>query len=352
MVSAFGGAVLRPQPDGMGWSRKGRKGAFRYYDSSGKRIADEPKLARLEALAIPPAWKDVWISPRATARLQATGYDAAGRKQYLYSAEHRAQQEQAKYDKLIRFGDALPALREAMALHFDQDELDRERVSAIALRLIELGWFRVGSERYVRDGTYGVTTLLRRHVTVRGRRVRLSFPAKHGVRVRSEVVDPDLAAAMRRLLEIKGPRVFKYEWEGRIYNLTNKRLNDYVKIYLGDEFSAKDFRTWGGTLLAAIYFARRADQHGFPDSEHEQRRSVTAVMRGVAERLGNTPAVTRDSYVSPAVIEQYLDGRTIDDFRPRHLRVVNARQAALSAEEEATLSLLRSWRIRRAREAA
>ena len=336
----------------MGWTRRGRKGAFHYYDSSGKRITDEGKLVRIEALAIPPAWKDVSISPRSTAKLQATGFDASGRKQYLYSAEFRAQQEQAKYDNLIRFGEGLPALREAMALHFDQEEFDRERVSAIALRLIELGWFRVGSERYVRDGTFGVTTLLRRHVTLRGRRVRLSFPAKHGIRVRSELVDAELAAAMRSLLEIKGPRVFKYEWEGRVYNLTNKRLNEYVKIYLGDEFSAKDFRTWGGTLTAAICFAERVDRHGFPESATEQKRSVTAVMRRVAERLGNTPAVTRTSYVSPAVVEQYLDGRTIDDFRPRHLRVVGARDVALSAEEEAMLSLLRSWRIRRAREAA
>jgi DNA topoisomerase-1 len=336
----------------MGWSRKGRKGAFRYYDSSGKRITDERKLARIEALAIPPAWKDVWISPRATGKLQATGYDAAGRKQYLYSAEFRAQQEQAKYDKLIRFGDALPTLREAMSLHFDQEEFDRERVSAIALRLIELGWFRVGSERYVRDGTYGVTTLLRRHVTVQGRRVRLSFTAKHGIRVRTELVDPELAGALRRLLEIKGPRVFKYEWEGSIYNLTNKRLNDYVKIYLGDEFSAKDFRTWGGTLLASIYFAEQARRDGFPDSATAVKRSVTAVMRRVAKQLGNTPAVTRASYVSPAVVEQYLDGRTIDDFRPRHLRIAKPRDPALSPEEEAMLSLLRSWRIRRARMAA
>src|SRR5436305_13959786 len=194
----------------MGWSRQGRKGAFRYYDSRDKRISDEGKLARIEALAIPPAWKDVWISPRATAKLQATGFDAAGRKQYLYSADFRAQQERAKYDKLIRFGDALPALREAMALHFDQDEFGRERVSAIALRLIELGWLRLVSERYDRDGPYGVTTLLRRHVDVRGRRIRLSFPAKHGIRVRSELVEPELAAAMRRLRELRGPRVVKY----------------------------------------------------------------------------------------------------------------------------------------------
>ena len=338
----------RSRPRG-GWTRRGRKGRFRYLDAKGRRIADEIQLARIESLAIPPAWTDVWISPRPYAKLQATGYDKAGRKQYVYHADYRAAQERAKYDMLIRFGDALPALREAMALHFDQEEFDRERVSAIALRLIELGWFRVGSERYVRDGTYGVTTLLRRHVAVRGRRVYLSFPAKGGIRVRTEVVDPELAGAMRRLLEIRGPRVFKYEWEGEIYNLTNERLNDYVKIYLGDEFSAKDFRTWGGTLLAAIYLAERAAKEGFPESEREQKRSVTSVMRRVAQQLGNTPAVTQESYVSPAVVEQYLDGGTIDDFRPRHLRVVKARDAALLPEEQAMLSLLRSWRIRRAR---
>src|SRR5579884_1970482 len=335
-----------------GWTRKGRKGAFRYYDRNAKQITDKRKIARIEALAIPPAWRDVWISPRATGKLQATGYDAAGRKQYLYSADFRAQQEQAKYDKLIRFGEALPALREAMAQHFDKDEFDRERVSAVALRLIELGWFRVGSERYVRDGTYGVTTLLRRHVEVRGRRVRLSFPAKHATRVRSELVDAELAEAIRRLLATRGQRVFTYEWEGGIYNLTSRRLNDYVKVYLGEEFTAKDFRTWGGTLLAAICFAERVQKEGFPASARAQKQAVTAVMRRVAARLGNTPAITRSSYVSPAVVDQYLDGRTIEDFRPRHLRAVRARDTGLGPEELALLSLLRSWRIRRAREAA
>jgi DNA topoisomerase-1 len=336
-----------------GWSRAGRKGRFRYLDRNGKPIRDEIALARIEALAIPPAWTDVWISPRPGAKLQATGYDKAGRKQYLYHADFRAAQEAAKYDGLIRFGESLPALRAAMTEHLDHDELDRERVSAIALRLISLGWFRVGSERYARDGTFGVTTLLRRHVQVRGRQIRLSFPGKHGIRVRCELVDEELAGAIRGLLRVKGgPRVFKYRWEGDLYNLTSKRLNDYVKIYLGEEFSAKDFRTWGGTLLAAVYFAERVQRHGFPETAREEKRSVSAVMRRVAEQLGNTPAVTRASYVSPAVVEQYLDGRTIDDFRPRHLRLVKARDPGLSVEEAATLSLLRSWRIRRAREAA
>ena len=329
-------------------SRVGSKRAFRYVDANGRAIRDAVVLERIESLVIPPAWTDVWISPRPYAKLQATGYDKAGRKQYLYHPDYRAAQEKEKYDGLIRFGEGLPGLRAAMAEHLDKEELDRERVSAVALRLISLGWFRVGSERYAREGTYGVTTLLRRHVGVRGKRVKLSFPSKAGIRVCSELVDEDLAEALRGLLRVKGgARVFKYRWEGDLYNLTSKRLNDYVKIYLGDGFSAKDFRTWGGTLLAAIYFAEHATQHGFPETEREQKRSVTAVMQRVAKRLGNTPAVTRESYVSPAVVEQYLQGRTIDDFRPRHLRVVKARETALSEEEQAMCKLLRSGRKRR-----
>jgi DNA topoisomerase-1 len=336
-----------------GWTRTGRKNAFRYVDQHGRRIADPAKIERIEKLAIPPAWKDVWISPSARAKLQATGYDKAGRKQYIYHPDYRAAQEEAKYDRLIRFAERLPELRAVMAEHLDKEELDRERVSAIALRLINLGWFRVGSERYVRDGTYGITTLTRRHVDVRGHRVTLSFRGKQKIRVHTTLVDEELANAMRDLLGLKGgARVFRYRWEDGVYNLTSKRLNDYVKIYLGDEFSAKDFRTWGGTLNAAIALAEHAQRHGFPETKTEEKRSVSAVMRRVAEQLGNTPAVCRASYVSPAVVEQYLEGRTLEDFRPRHLRVVGARDVGLDAEEQALLSLLRSYRIRRSRAAA
>jgi DNA topoisomerase-1 len=337
----------------MGWTREGRQGAFRYYDSRGRRIADAAKLERIDRLAVPPAWKDVSISPRPSAKVQATGFDKAGRKQYLYHPDYRAAQEQEKYDRLIRFAEKLPDLRAAMAEHLDKDELDRERVSAIALRLIDLGWFRVGSERYARDSrTYGITTLTKRHVSVRGHRVALTFRGKHGIQVRSTLVDEELAAAMKELLAVKGPRVFEYEWEGALHDLTSKRLNDYVKIYLGSEFTAKDFRTWGGTLTAATAFAERARRHGFPETPTDEKRSVTAVMRRVAEQLGNTPAVCRASYVSPAVVEQYLEGRTLEDFRPSHLRVVGARSTGLEPEERALLGLLRSWRIRQARAAA
>src|SRR3954452_985686 len=193
----------------MPWTRRGRKGAFRYLDQQGRPIRDAAKLERIEKLAIPPAWKEVRISPSPNAKLQATGLDKAGRKQYLYHPDFRAAQEQAKYDKLIRFAEKLPELRRTMAEHLDRDALDRERVSAIALRLINLGWFRVGSERYAREsGTYGITTLTKRHVTVRGNRIALCFRGKHSIQVRTTIVDDELAAVVRELLKVpKGSRL-------------------------------------------------------------------------------------------------------------------------------------------------
>ena len=333
-----------------GWRRAGSKGRFRYEDARGNPIDDPAKLERIESLVIPPAWKDVWISPRAGAKLQATGVDKAGRRQYLYHPEFRAQQEQAKFDKLVRFAEALPDLRQAMGEHMTHDAFDRERVCAVAVRLINMAWFRVGSDRYAKSSrTHGVTTLTRQHVSVRGTRVTFRFRSKHKVQVRTTVVDAELAGAIKDLLTQPGPaRLFRYGRNGDSCNLTGAVLNDYIREHMGEEFTAKDFRTWGGTLTAAIALA----EHGVPETETKAKRAVANVMRVVGERLGNTPAVARSSYVSPAVVEQYLDGRTLDDFRPRHLRVVKARDIGLDPEENALLSLLRSWRIRRSRAAA
>jgi DNA topoisomerase I len=333
-----------------GWRRAGSKGRFRYLDGRGNPIADAAKIERIESLVIPPAWKDVWISPRAGAKLQATGVDKAGRRQYLYHPEFRAQQEQAKFDKLVRFAEALPELRQAMGEHMTHDPYDRERVCAVAVRLINMAWFRVGSDRYAKTSrTHGVTTLTRRHVSVRGTRVTFRFRAKHRLQVRTSVVDAELADAIKDLLAQPGSaRLFRYGSDGDTCNLTGAVLNDYIQQHMGEEFTAKDFRTWGGTLTAAIALA----EHGVPESDTEAKRTVAKVMRAVGEKLGNTPTVARASYVSPAVVEQYLDGRTLEDFRPRHLRVVKARDIGLDPEENALLSLLRSWRIKRARKAA
>jgi DNA topoisomerase-1 len=319
-------------------------------DSRGRPITDEAALARIDALRIPPAWKDVWISPRSNAKLQATGMDKAGRRQYLYHPQFRARQEQAKYDKLIRFAERLPELRAAMSEHLDREPLSFEWTAAVALRLINDGWFRVGNERYARSyKTFGITTLRKGHVRVRGSRITFRFRAKHRILCHTVLVDSELAVAMKHLLALPGGRrLFRYERDGELYNLGARKLNEYIREHMGDEFTAKDFRTWGGTLVAAVELAEAEPA----DSATAQKRVVAGAMRKVGERLGNTPAVARASYVSPAVVEQYLDGRTIDDFRPRHLRVVGARDLELDTEEQALLSLLRSWRIRRAREAA
>ena len=332
-----------------GWTRVGSRRHFRYLDARGRRITDPEKVARIQALAIPPAWKDVWISPRPSAKLQATGIDAAGRRQYRYHDNYRAAQEQAKFDKLIRFADALPTLREAMSEHMEREPMTPEWTCALAVRLINLGWFRVGDDRYTNaHKTFGITTLRKGHVKVRGSRIAFRFRAKHSVLVRTAVVDSELAAATRELLKTPGSRLLRYAVDDEIYNLSARRLNEYIGEYMGEEFTAKDFRTWGGTLIAAVALA----EHGPVETEREAKRAVAAVMRTVGERLGNTPAVARASYVSPAVVDQYLDGRTIDDFRPRHLRVVRARETGLDLEEQALVSLLRSWRIRSARKAA
>ena len=226
----------------------------------------------------------------------------------------------------------------------DNELLDRERVSAIATRLINRGWFRVGTERYAKESkTFGITTLRKNHVTRAWApdRFRLPWEAQvchpHDARRRGAGgCDQGAARATARR------RLFRYEWDGGLCALTGAKLNDYVRAHLGEEFTAKDFRTWGGTLLAAIALAER----GPAETETEAKRALTAVMRRVGKQLGNTPAVARSSYVSPAVIDQYLDGTTIEDFRPRHLRVVGARDLGLDPEEQALLSLLRSWRIK------
>jgi len=333
-----------------GWKRLGSRRRFRYEDSRGRPITDEAALERIDSLRVPPAWKDVWISPRAGAKLQATGVDSAGRRQYLYHPEFRARQEQAKFDRLVLFAERLPALREAMAEHMQQEPLSFEWTAAVAVRLINQGWFRVGDERYAKQfKTFGITTLRKGHVRVRGSRVSFRFRAKHRVLCRTVLVDAELAEAIKELVATPaGSRLFRYRHNGELVNLGARRLNEYIREYLGEEFTAKDFRTWGGTLLAAVALAEREPA----ETATEQKRAVATVMRAVGERLGNTPAVARASYVSPAVVEQYLDGRTIDDFRPRHLRVVGARDLNLDPEEQALLSLLRSWRIRRTREAA
>ena len=330
-----------------GWHRRGTR-RFRYVDSRDRPITEDRHLQRIESLAIPPAWRDVWISPNPAARLQATGVDRAGRRQYLYHPAYRAAQEEKKYDRLVHFGERLPALRQTIQKHVELGPYERDWACGLAVTLVNRAWFRVGSERYARTGrTYGVTTLTKRHVSVRGRRVEFRFRSKQRLLVRRTLVDDELGDAVRSLLELPGgSRLLRFEREGRLANLTGPMLNEYIGEHLAEGYTAKDFRTWGGTLEAALGLA----EHGPPESASDERRILAAVMRRVGAELGNTAAVARASYVSPAVVEQWRDGRTLEDFRERRPRVVSLR--GLDAEEAALLSLLRSWRIRRSRAAA
>jgi DNA topoisomerase I len=333
-----------------GWRRVRSGSGFRYVDANGEAIDDEDQVERIRGLAIPPAWRDVWISPNPRAKVQAVGLDRAGRRQYRYSDTFREAQEQAKYARLIRFGERLPGLRQRMSEHMELEPAAHERVCAVAVRLIDMAWFRVGSERTARARrVYGVTTLSKRHVSVRGTRVTFRFPTKNRAQVRTTVVDDELADAVRELLaQPGGGRVFRYRRNGDLVALTAPQLNEYLREHLGPEFTAKDFRTWGGTLAAAAALA----EHDPPRSEAELKRLLAAVARRVGERLGNTPAVARSSYIAPAVVEAFEDGRTLDDFRSRALRIVRARGLELDPEEAALLSLLRSARARSARATA
>ena len=325
-----------------GWRRLGRRRPFRYVDSRDARITDESRLERIQGLVIPPAWTDVWISPNPTARLQATGVDKAGRRQYLYHPAYRAAQERVKFERLVEFGEQLPDLRARAAVDLELGPYERDWACALAVTLVNRAWFRVGSDRSARASrTYGITTLTKRHATVRGRRVAFRFRAKHQVLVRTTVVDSQLADAVRALLDLDGgARLFRFEREGETANLTAAVLNAYIGEHLGDEFTAKDFRTWGGTLTAAVALA----EHGPPGRTTDERKVLAAVMREVGRELGNTAAVARGSYVSPAVVEQWRAGRTLDTYRDRKQLVVSGRNGGLAAEEAALVHLLRSWR--------
>jgi DNA topoisomerase-1 len=318
-----------------GWRRLGRR-RFRYVDSHGRPIEDEAALERIRSLVIPPAWRDVWISPSPGAKLQATGVDAAGRRQYLYHPDFRAAQERAKFERLLHFAKSLPALRTRARRHLGLGPYEREWACAIAVGLVNHAWFRVGSDRHARTSrTYGITTLTKRHVTITGDEIQFRFRGKNSRLVKRTVENATLARELQYLVALEnGSRLFRYERDGETFNLTAPTLNAYIGEHLGNGFTAKDFRTWGGTLLAAVELGK----HGPPASEAEANRVLASVMRRVGDELGNTAAVARASYVSPAVVEHYLAGRTIEDFRPRN----GSRPSNLRTDEAALLRLLRS----------
>jgi DNA topoisomerase IB len=292
--------------------RRGR--GFAYVDARGKRVTDPAAIDRIRALAIPPAWQDVWICADPLGHIQATGVDAAGRKQYRYHDDWRRRRDQAKFDAMVAFARALPALRRRVAADLAPNgarDLGEARVLACAARLLDVGLFRIGGEDYAaRNETYGLTTLLRSHVRVERDGLLFDFPAKHGVRRVQRVCDPDVRPVVIALKRRRGGGEELLAWRrGRRWvDVRAEDVNAYLKEAAGGDFSAKDFRTWNATALCAVALAARAQDDG---SRSARRRLVKAAIDEVAVLLGNTPAVARGSYIDPRVIDRFGDGMTV-----------------------------------------
>ena len=286
---------------------------FTYRDVDGATITDPELRRRIDELAIPPAWDDVWIAPYPNGHIQAMGTDAAGRTQYLYHPLWREKKDRAKFDRMLQLAEALPTARRAVTLDLRRDTPDRARALAAAFRMLDTGSLRIGSTRYAeQNGSRGLTTLLCAHAVVHDDRVALKFPGKSGQEWSSELRDPDLAAVVRSLKRRGGrAHLLAFKESGRWHPLDAVSVNAYVRERTGGAFTAKDFRTLHGTVVAAASLAKAGEQ----PTATARRRTVAAAMRDVADELGNTPTVARASYVDPRVIDHFDHGRTIDPLR-------------------------------------
>ncbi|MGH7621897.1 MAG: DNA topoisomerase IB [Gemmatimonadaceae bacterium] len=290
--------------------RGGKASGFRYEDSKGRPVRDRRQLERIDAMRIPPAWRDVHIAASMRPAIQAWGFDAKGRKQYRYHERAVAVREQRKYYRVRRLARDLPKIREALYAEIGAGrELTRDRVSAAVVRFISKGFFRVGSERYARENhTFGITTLNKRHVTVKGNAIVFEFRGKSNKEQRHVVVDRVLAKIVREMLESPGARLFRYTDGAKWHNLSERDVNDYVRRVTTVHYTAKDFRTWGGTVRVATVLS----DLGAPANDREAKKNVVLAIRLVSAELGNTPAICRASYVHPIVLARYLDhGETI-----------------------------------------
>jgi DNA topoisomerase I len=322
--------------DGIVRRRSGR--GFSYRDADNRRVTDLDTLRRIRALAIPPAWTDVWICPSPNGHVQAFGRDARGRKQYRYHARWRETRDENKYARMLAFARVLPRIRAQVGRDLARPGLPREKVLATLVRLLETTLIRIGNEAYRRaNGSFGLTTLRDRHVDVNGSQVRFSFRGKAGKEHVIDVRDPRMARIVRRLLELPGRAVFQYlDENGERWTVDSSDVNAYLAEITGADFTAKDFRTWAGTVLAA----RALDEVREFTSAREAKRNIVRAVARVAARLGNTPAICRRSYVHPEVLQAYLDGITIGALKERTEGTLSNGNGALHPEEGVVLGLL------------
>ncbi len=313
------------------------KGFSYAYPDSGEEVREEKVIERIEALKIPPAWEDVRIARGPSAKVQAVGYDSAGRLQYLYQHKYRERKEKEKFDRILRFGDRLPDMRRITSEHLSHEKLDREKVLACMTRLINAAYFRVGDERYAKKNqTYGIATLRRKHLTIHGDEMIFEYRGKWGQMQRKCVADGRLREVVEQCAALPGYEIFKYKEGSKVRDVKSRDLSVYIKEVMGPEFTTKDFRTWAGTLVAAVKLA----ELGAEEDEKKAKKNVLRAIDAVAERLGNTRDIARVSYVSPRVIEHYLEGEVIARQAERLEEMITAEQGDLTRDEESLLKLL------------
>ncbi len=326
--------------DRPGYTRKAKGEDFAWLDTDGKLIRDEQRLLRIKRLAIPPAWTDVWICPASNGHIQATGRDARGRKQYLYHERWREVRDENKYDRIISFGKALPKIRRRIARDLKPPGLPRNKVLATVVQLLERTFIRIGNEEYARENeSFGLTTMKDRHVEVKGAKLRFRFRGKSGREHEVDVTDRHIAKIISKLQDLPGQDLFQYvDDDGKVGDITSQDVNEYLREITGEDFSAKDFRTWAGTVLTAI--ALNA-QEKFENQKQGEANIKTAIS-AVAKILGNTPAICRKCYVHPAVLDTYLEQKTIDGLKRTTEEALEKEDVDLRSSEAAILKFLKS----------
>jgi DNA topoisomerase-1 len=314
------------------------KGFFYRYPGTGETVREERVLTRIENLKVPPAWEEARIARSPSAKVQAIGYDSAGRVQYLYHPKYRQRKEREKFERILRFSDVLPEMRRITSNHLRHKYLDREKVLAAMTRLMNAAYFRVGDERYAKKNrTYGIATLRRKHLTIEGDTLIFEYTGKWGQQQRKVVTDARLRRVVEECVELPGYEIFKYlDESGEVRDVKARDLNAYVKEVMGEEFTPKDFRTWAGTLFAAVELA----ELGATEDLKQAEKNVLEAVDDVANRLGNTRDIARASYISPRIIDHYMEGSVIAHYGEKVEEVIVAEQEDLTEEEKALLELL------------
>ncbi|PLS79808.1 MAG: DNA topoisomerase I [Chloroflexi bacterium] len=340
-VESAKAAGLRYVNDSKPGIRRERDGdTFRFFDAKGKEITDPKVLERIKSLGIPPAYTDVWISPWANGHIQATGRDAKGRKQYRYHPRWREVRDETKYGRMMAFGQALPLIREQTEKHLSLPGMPREKVLATVVRLLETTLIRVGNDEYAKTNkSYGLTTMRDKHVDISGSTVRFEFRGKSGKNHTISIKDRRLANIVKRSRDLPGYELFQYlDEDGQRRDVTSDDVNAYLREITGQEFTAKDFRTWAGTVLAALAL-QAAEPY---EKESQAKKNIVAAIQSVSERLGNTPSICRKCYVHPAILDAYLEGTIIDALEQRIEQEIADAPHGLKPEERAVMNLLQA----------